>query len=63
MQKLRAFWIEHAIACRKIGAEMGRQLGSTTVTNIWIPDGSKEVPIDRRGPRERLAESLDTIFQ
>jgi L-rhamnose isomerase len=60
--KVRQFWIEHAIACRKIGADMGRQLGSTTVTNVWIPDGSKEVPIDRSGPRERLAESLDAIF-
>ncbi len=60
--KVRQFWIEHAIACRKIGADMGRQLGSTTVTNVWIPDGSKEVPIDRRGPRERLAESLDAVF-
>jgi L-rhamnose isomerase len=60
---VRAFWIEHAIACRKIGAEIGRQFGSTTVTNVWIPDGSKEVPIDRKGPRERLAESLDAAFQ
>jgi L-rhamnose isomerase len=62
-QKVRAFWIAHSIACRKIGAEMGRQLGSTTITNVWIPDGSKEVPIDRTGPRERLAESLDAVFQ
>jgi L-rhamnose isomerase len=61
-QKVRQFWIEHAIACRKIGADMGRALGSTTVTNVWIPDGSKEVPIDRAGPRERLAESLDAVF-
>jgi L-rhamnose isomerase len=60
--KVRGFWVEHAIACRRIGAEMGSQLGSTTVTNVWIPDGSKEVPIDRAGPRERLAESLDAIF-
>jgi len=60
---IRAFWIEHSIACRKIGAEMGRQFGTATVTNIWIPDGSKEVPVDRKGPRERLAASLDTIFK
>ena len=59
---IRAFWIAHGIACRKIGAEMGRQLGSKTITNVWIPDGSKEVPIDRTGPRERLAASLDAIF-
>jgi L-rhamnose isomerase len=61
--KVREFWIAHAIACRRIGADMGRQLGSTTVTNIWIPDGAKEVPIDRAGPRERLAASLDAIFK
>ena len=61
--KVRRFWIEHGIICRKIGAEMGRQLGSPTVTNIWIPDGSKEVPVDRKGPRERLEASLDEILQ
>jgi len=60
---IRAYWIEHGIVCRKIGAEMGRQLGSTTVTNVWIPDGAKEVPIDRKGPRERLASSLDAVFK
>ncbi len=59
---IREFWIAHGIACRRIGAELGRQLGSSTVTNVWIPDGSKDLPIDRRGPRERLAESLDAIF-
>ena len=59
---VRQFWIEHSIACRKIGVEIGRQFGSTTVTNIWIPDGSKEVPVDRTGPRERLAASLDAVF-
>jgi L-rhamnose isomerase len=60
---IRTFWIEHGIACRKIGADMGRQLGSTTVTNTWIPDGSKEVPIDAKRPRERLLNSLDAIFK
>lgn len=59
---IRDFWIEHAIACRKIGAEMGRQLGSTTVTNIWIPDGYKDTPVDRLGPRRRLLDSLDKIL-
>jgi L-rhamnose isomerase len=61
-ESVRRFWIEHAVACRKIGAEMGRQLGSPTVTNIWIPDGAKDVTIDRKGPRERLEESLNVIF-
>jgi L-rhamnose isomerase len=59
---IRDFWIEHGIACRKIGAEMGRQLGTTTVTNVWIPDGYKDIPIDRTAPRERLSDSLDKIF-
>ena len=60
---IRQFWIEHGIACRLIGAEMGRQLGSPTVTNVWIPDGCKDQPVDRSSPRERLAASLDAIFK
>jgi L-rhamnose isomerase len=60
---IRQFWIEHGIACRKIGADMGRQLGSPAVTNIWIPDGAKDIPIDRRAPRQRLETSLDILFK
>lgn len=59
---IRQFWIEHGIACRKIGAAMGKQFGTTTVTNFWIPDGYKDIPVDRTGPRKRLAEALDEIF-
>lgn len=59
---IRQFWIEHGIACRKIGAAMGRDLGTPCVTNVWIPDGYKDTPIDRCGPRQRLAESLDAVF-
>ena len=59
---IRDFWIEHGIACRKIGAEMGKQLGTPTVTNVWIPDGFKDVPVDRYGPRQRLTDSLDKLF-
>lgn len=59
---IRDFWIEHSIACRKIGAEMGKQLGTTTVTNVWIPDSYKDTPVDRVAPRQRLADSLDEIF-
>jgi L-rhamnose isomerase len=59
---IRNFWIEHGLACRKIAAEMGRQLGSTTVTNHWIPDGYKDIPADRMGPRERLIDSLDKLL-
>ncbi len=60
--KVRRFWIEHGKACRRIAAEAGRQLGKTAVTNFWIPDGYKDLPVDRTGPRERLAASLDEIF-
>jgi L-rhamnose isomerase len=59
---IRDFWIEHGIACRKIGSEMGKQLGTTTVTNVWIPDSYKDTPVDRVAPRQRLADSLDKIF-
>ena len=59
---IRDFWIEHGIRCRKIGAEMGRQLGTPTVTNFWMPDGYKDTPVDRTAPRERMAQSLDRIF-
>jgi L-rhamnose isomerase len=59
---VRDFWIQHGMRCRQVGAEMGRQLGTPCVTNFWIPDGSKDSPVDRKGPRLRLIESLDTIF-
>jgi len=60
---IRKFWIEHCQASREIGAAMGKALGSTTVTNVWIPDGMKDSPADRRGPRERLASALDEVFK
>jgi len=59
---IRDFWIAHGALCRKIGEEIGRQLGSTVVTNVWIPDGYKDIPVDRTGPRERLTDSLDKMF-
>jgi len=62
-QATRKFWIEHGIRCREIGAEIGKSLGKACLTNLWIPDGVKDTPADRRGPRERLADSLDAIFK
>jgi len=59
---IRDFWIEHCIACRQIGAVMGRELGTPCVTNVWIPDGYKDVPVDRLAPRKRLREALDKVF-
>jgi L-rhamnose isomerase len=59
---IRRFWVEHCIACRRIGAYFGKELGTPAVTNIWIPDGYKDTPADRRTPRERLCESLDAVL-
>ncbi len=59
---IRKFWIEHCIACRKIGEHMGRELGAACVTNIWIPDGIKDTPVDRKTPRLLLKDSLDAIL-
>ncbi len=60
---VRRFWIDHGIACRRVGRAMGEALGTPCVTNVWIPDGYKDETIDRRAPRERLVESLDAIFR
>ena len=59
---IRQFWIEHCIACRKIGAAMGKAQGNPCVTNVWIPDGYKDTPVDRKGPRQRLSDALDAVF-
>lgn len=59
---IRRFWVRHCQACRRIGAHIGKALGTPAVTNIWIPDGGKDLPVDRRSPRERLVRSLNEIF-
>jgi len=59
---VRRFWIDHGIACRRIGAAFGKALGTPCITNVWIPDGCKDNPVDRKGPRHILAESLDAVF-
>lgn len=59
---IRQFWIDHCKASRRIGAYFGEQLGQTCVTNIWVPDGYKDMPVDRMAPRQRLKEALDEIF-
>ncbi len=59
---IRQFWIEHCIASRKIGEYFGKELGTPAVTNIWIPDGYKDSPADRRTPRKLLCESLDAVL-
>ncbi len=59
---IRRFWVEHGIACRRVGEAIGRRLGTPCVTNVWIPDGYKDVTVDRKGPREMLRRSLDEVF-
>ena len=59
----RKFWIRHGIACRNIAAEMGKKLKNPAVVNFWMPDGFKDIPVDRLAPRRRMAESLDAIFE
>lgn len=59
---VRRFWIEHCAASREIGAYFGRELGTPAVTNVWIPDGFKDTPVDRLAPRLRLEEALDQVF-
>lgn len=60
--EIRNFWIRHVKASRKIAAHIGKELGTPCLNNIWIPDGYKEIPADRLGPRMRLKEALDEIF-
>jgi L-rhamnose isomerase len=61
-KSIRQFWVEHCLASRRIGAYFGKELGTPAVTNIWIPDGYKDSPADRRSPRELLCESLDLVL-
>ena len=61
-EAIRTFWVEHGMACRRIGEAIGQRLATPCVTNVWIPDGYKDVTIDRKAPRERLRRSLDEMF-
>lgn len=59
---IRRFWVRHGQACRRIGEAFGRRLNTPCITNIWIPDGMKDLPTDRMAPRARLLQSLDEIL-
>jgi L-rhamnose isomerase len=61
-EDIRSFWIEHVKRCREIAVAMGKEQGSPCMHNLWIPDGSKDVPVDRWSARKRLRESLDAIY-
>jgi len=60
-QSIREFWIEHGRRTREIAGKIGQELGSSAVNNIWVPDGYKDVPVDRMAARERLEASLDAM--
>lgn len=59
---VRKFWVEHCIACLKIAEYFADEMGTYCAVNIWVPDGLKDVPADRLGPRLRLKDSLDKIL-
>ena len=61
--KVRAFWVRHGIACLKIAEYFGKELGTPCSCNFWVPDGYKDDPSDRMGPRKRLKDSYDKIFK
>ncbi|MBF7994640.1 L-rhamnose isomerase [Rahnella laticis] len=60
--EIRQFWIEHCQASRRVSASFGRALGTPSVMNIWVPDGMKDVTVDRLAPRQRLMSALDEVI-
>ncbi|RUS65034.1 L-rhamnose isomerase [Pseudorhodobacter sp. E13] len=61
-QGIRDFWVEHGRRSREIASQMGAALGSPVVNNIWVPDGYKDIPVDRMAARQRLDASLDAML-
>ena len=61
--EIRQFWIEHCQASRRVSASFGEQLGTPSVMNIWVPDGMKDVTVDRLAPRQRLLSALDEVMR
>lgn len=61
-ESTRAFWVRHGIASREVASKIASRLSDDCVNNHWIPDGAKDSPVDRWGPRARLTQSLDAIF-
>ena len=60
---IRNFWIEHGKRTRDIASKIGTNMGSACINNIWVPDGYKDIPIDRMAARSRLERSLDAILE
>lgn len=61
-EEVRSYWVNHGKACLKIAQYFAEETGVPCVMNIWIPDGYKDIPADRLGPRARFKESLDEIL-
>lgn len=62
-EEIRSFWVRHGKACMEIAAEIGKEMGSPCLVNLWAPDGSKDIPADRLTPRLRMKKSLDEILE
>ncbi len=61
-ETVRRFWIDHCKATRRIAQQIGEVLNDQVLNNVWVPDGFKDIPADRMGPRMRLKASLDEVF-
>ena len=61
-EETRRFWIEHGKACIRISQYLAEELGQVCVMNIWTGDGFKDIPADRKGPRDRYRDSIDQIL-
>lgn len=61
-ETVRKFWVEHGKRCLEISEYFANETGIPCVMNIWIPDGYKDIPADRLGPRARFKKSLDEIL-
>lgn len=61
-ETVRKFWVEHGKRCIEISEYFANETGVPCVMNIWIPDGYKDIPSDRLGPRARFKKSLDEIL-
>lgn len=61
-ESIRAFWIAHGRVCRTIAQGMAVAQGGPCILNHWLPDGCKDSPADRWGPRARLVDALDQIL-
>lgn len=61
-ESVRQFWVEHGKLSRKVSESFGKALGEPSVNNFWVPDGFKDMPVNRAKKRENLARSYEEIF-